>query len=118
MSLVVYNGVNLGLICTQQCEQVPETDPSGSDHIYSVIRLSFTSTIAGYNPDLIPGDQLAPARENELTASAVLKRIKHELELPRRPFKFVPAGADQPLYELKNGRDDATGPIPFGVSVT
>jgi hypothetical protein len=112
MSTVSYNGQLLGFILTTELSEEPQTDPSGSDQMYNLIRLRVTSLLTGYisGPTYVP-----PAKATEGSAAAVCARLQHELSLVRRPLTFSENGVN--LIELPDGRDEVNGPTPFGVTV-
>ncbi len=86
-----------------------EMDPSGSDQLFTVIKLRIRAQL---NPSLYP-NLIQPNAD----PAAVLARIRHYLTQPRRPLYYdllsPPYQRLGPaIIDLPDGRDDANGPIP------
>lgn len=127
---LIYNHISLGYIHTSSIEQVPVTDPSGTDYLYTKFTINVRSVIA-----VCPGGSLDPAVDGE-TPAETIKRIRHMLLSPRRELEFRHGGktmlfvppearmADKrggPGSKLGAGHhalDAANGPKPLHCTVT
>lgn len=105
MSKAVYNGIELGYLRTTTYRNEPEASVDRPDMLYRKTTLQFSSVLAA---------NVVPAVGAE-TVQDVLIRIRHMLELPRRPFYYEVGG--QRVIDLPGGKDDANGPFPIGVNV-
>ena len=107
MSAIYYGGINLGYIKTTRFEDRAEVSKDKPDLVYRVTTIQVQSLLA---------TEIIPANVGESLRDLV-NRVRHELERPRRPFRYI-LDDGTVLIDLINGVDDANGPIPFGVSVT
>lgn len=93
----------------------PERDPSGTDQLFTVIKLKVRSIISLGNLD--SPTQIRPARVSDGNAGATIARIRHMLCQPRQPLYYdlvsPPGGrSTKPTIDLPSGLDDANGPWP------
>ena len=105
-----YNGIDLSYVLTQSVTQEPARDPSGTDQLYTRIRIEVRAVLnAGLNPSLGASD--TPARQ--------IPRIRHMLTAPRRALYYAAGGSPGgAVIDLPAGRDDHTGPWPDAPALT
>jgi hypothetical protein len=112
MSLT-YNGIPLTFIHTQSVQQEPVADPSGTDQLYTRIRIA-VSSVFHVNPGNISA--LLPVLSGE-TPVATMVRVRHMLLLPRRRLIFAPTGSTMIDVGGDTNPDDAHGPRPISCTV-
>jgi hypothetical protein len=107
MSLI-YNGISFSYALTNLHQMGSVKDPSGSDQLFTSIRLEVTGLL---NVGLLPASALGR------DAAGTLAYIRHLLTQPRKPLYYdleSPPGVtgNNPVINIPTGRDDAGGPFP------
>lgn len=125
MSRLIYNGIELSYLATQEIGQEPVMDDSGTDVMYWKWTLSVRAIIvSGQSYDRMgqPGYPVSPANGGEKLPE-VMKRIRHQLETPRKELIYWSGGEakrNDPTDALiwVNGIDAANGPMPGPCRIT
>jgi hypothetical protein len=103
---LTYNGVSLSDIQSERIEQESVRDPSGTDQLFTLFRITVRAIV-------YPG--LSPAGVGENPGDAVA-RVRHMLLQPRQSLTYTtPDGAV--LVQAGPGNDAANGPTPIGIPV-
>ena len=106
-----YNNIEFTYCQTELNVAGAEMDPSGSDQLYTVIKLRCRAVL---NASLYPNLGYA-----DPSPAAVLATVRHLLTAPRKPLYYdlnsppLPAPrVGPPVLNIPDGRDDANGPVP------
>lgn len=119
-----YNGIDFGYCQTEHLINGPIKDPSGTDQLYTEIKLKAKSIL--YVDSLIA--RLPPGITGDVSTGQLMTRIRHMLTAPRKALYYdfisIPGTkATLPgnqILNIPDGLDDANGPWPdeSGFSIT
>lgn len=108
MAELVYNGISLPFLSTQQVAYEPVYDESGADYMFTRVVIDCTAVITS---------NVSPANSPE-TVTAAMARISHMLNTPRRGLTFKVGGVTLLSQVAASGnttaywRDAKNGPNP------